>query len=691
MESPQYPTAAGAELGSKIGVRFYRYRAVLKRYWWILALTIGIGLLYESYVVVSKPERYVSQGKLSVRVTSIGEKAGGVASLSSWYTHIMEELKGIRVREHARAQVQINKPEWVAETEPARTEINAENVPNTYFFVVTGTGRNAEFTQYFVDTVMKSFLSIREDEENRENIKALQQIMKRQSDETRMSKDSEEALRKFLEEIRVPLPEDREKQLTDQTNKIQDTIDRYQSELNVYKSMTNNDVLRGSTPNGATPNAGVREESVNPAGSSLTMLKQLRAKRQVEFTRKKEIWTSAHPRYKLFQEELDSMDAEIQELEKLAKLGREAQILRIENELTDAKTKFLAVKEESVQWSTVMVKYRQLRGNLDSMQVQVRKTDDELAKLKNEQRSSGEIIGIYHQALPPYEEQRGVVRHLLTGLVGGFLLGLGILFLLDRADDRLASSSEMIEQFAEPILGQIPDVADTRTQAGLPLLQEDDSRYMFAEAFRSLRSSLIFMPNQTELKTLIVTSAIPNEGKSTVASNLAITMSAAGAKVLLVDADLRRGDIAALFDIDGRQGLSNVLRGEVTWQNSMQEVRGGKLHIIPRGPVTNQSGELLLLPIVQKLLDEWKSKYDLIVFNTAPILATDDTPTLAPNFDGTLMVIRASFTSARLTRNALNALYQRQVNVLGLIMNCVDTELPDYYYYRYPKYYAADA
>ena len=79
-----------------------------------------------------------------------------------------------------------------------------------------------------------------------------------------------------------------------------------------------------------------------------------------------------------------------------------------------------------------------------------------------------------------------------------------------------------------------------------------------------------------------------------------------------------------------------------------------------------------------------------MIFNTAPILATDDTPTLSPHFDGTLMVIRAQFTSARLTKNALNALYQRQVNVLGLILNCVDTEMPDYYYYRYPKYYARE-
>jgi succinoglycan biosynthesis transport protein ExoP len=197
------------------------------------------------------------------------------------------------------------------------------------------------------------------------------------------------------------------------------------------------------------------------------------------------------------------------------------------------------------------------------------------------------------------------------------------------------------------------------------------------------------MPNQEDLKALLITSAIPNEGKSTIASNLAITMANGGARVLLVDADLRRGDIATLFDIDGKRGLTNILRSEVPWRDAVIESRFTNLSIVPRGPVTNQSGELLLRPFVETMLDEMRADYDLVIFNSAPILATDDTPTLSPHFDGVLMVIRAQFTSAKLTLNALNSLYQRQVNVLGLILNCVDTETPDYYYYRYPKYYAA--
>jgi capsular exopolysaccharide synthesis family protein len=283
----------------------------------------------------------------------------------------------------------------------------------------------------------------------------------------------------------------------------------------------------------------------------------------------------------------------------------------------------------------------------------------------------------------------GTLKRMLLGLVGGLVVGGGILLLLDRADDRLTSSTEMLEHFSEPILGQIPNASESRGETGLPLLEAEDERYSYAEAFRSLRSSLIFMPNQVDLKSILITSAIPNEGKSTIASNLAITMAAAGARVLLVDADLRRGDLAELFDTDGHIGLSSILRGEVNWKEAVQMTKYPTVSLIARGPVTNLSGELLLKPHVPALLEEFKKGYDLTIFNTAPILAADDTPTLAPNFDGVLMVVRAQFTSARLSVSALNSLYQRQVNVLGLILNCVDTEMPDYYYYRYPKYYAA--
>jgi len=280
-------------------------------------------------------------------------------------------------------------------------------------------------------------------------------------------------------------------------------------------------------------------------------------------------------------------------------------------------------------------------------------------------------------------------RQLLPGLISGLLLGGLILFFVDRSNDRVGSSVEVIEHFSEPVLAQIPNVAHTRTESGLPLIELEDARYSYAEAFRSLRASLMFMPNHADVKTLAITSAVANEGKSTIASNLAITMAAAGARVLLVDADLRRGDLAALFGVHDAVGLSTVVREETRWEDALQTTEHEALSLMPRGPVVLHPDELLGRPIFRTLVNNLKREFDVVIFNAPPVLPADYTATFAPSFDGTLLVVRAQFTSTRATHHALDALSHRQANVLGLILNCVDPQTPDYYYYQSPKYHPA--
>jgi polysaccharide biosynthesis transport protein len=677
MNTPQTPPVVG-ETGSRIGVRFYRYRAILKRYWWILAITVGLGLLYEGWVLFNKPERFVSIAKL--RVTEVRSDQSNLSLImdSSWYGTVCEMIKSPVVLERAGKRAVMQKPEF--ESLIGSVEIRAENEPGTHIFSISGVGRNPEFTKYFTGMVMEAFMEQRKEEISEGQRNRVSDLGQTNEKERIALEQAQEALTQFKTENNIVFVEEERQRIADEMSAAKKDREDLTQQLNTYRTLDDGSILKSG---------GARQPGEKDPGSSdwIETQKQL-AIAEAELNERRFVWKPAHFRLQALEKQVEQLKLELDVLRTEATKGRKAAITRIEAEL-DTKTKAIAdIEAKARNFTTIAGKYDSLKSEFDRREAQFKATRARLDDLAVGGTSS-EILGVHQPASIAAPEQRNVLRHLLTGLVGGLLLGLVILFILDRADDRLASSSEMIEQFAEPILGQIPDVKDSRTEFGLPLLQTDDERFMYAEAFRSLRSSLIFMPNQTELKTLIVTSAIPNEGKSTIASNLAITMSNAGARVLLVDADLRRGDIATLFDTDGRQGLSNILRGEVLWKNCVQPVRDDRLHIIPRGPVTNQSGELLLLPILSKLLDEWKSTYDLVIFNTAPILATDDTPTVAPNFDGTLMVIRASFTSARLTRNSLNALYHRQVNVLGLILNCVDTELPDYYYYRYPKYYAA--
>jgi succinoglycan biosynthesis transport protein ExoP len=188
---------------------------------------------------------------------------------------------------------------------------------------------------------------------------------------------------------------------------------------------------------------------------------------------------------------------------------------------------------------------------------------------------------------------------------------------------------------------------------------------------------------------LLITSAVPNEGKSTISANLAITLALSGARTLLIDGDLRRGAQREAFNISSKIGFSEVLKGEVNWQEVVVPTSYANLFLLTRGKTLTQPSEHLLRDSTDRFLQEIYLHYDYIVIDSSPVLAADDTTSLAPKIDATLFVVRLSYTSARLTRKALELLYNRQVNVPGVILNYVDTSLPEYYYYQYSEYYNA--
>src|SRR4030081_873859 len=177
----------------------------------------------------------------------------------------------------------------------------------------------------------------------------------------------------------------------------------------------------------------------------------------------------------------------------------------------------------------------------------------------------------------PISVRPGLIKSLLIGLGCGALAGIAILFLLDRIDDRMASFGEFQHHFSENVLGQIPK---EKTKGKVTLLQPDDARHVFAESYRNIRSSIFFMPYEgPRPKTLLVTSAVPNEGKSTIASNLAITMALSGAKTLLIDGDLRRGAIREAFGLTSKIGFAEVLKGEVNWHEVIMPTTYANLFI----------------------------------------------------------------------------------------------------------------
>ena len=679
---------------TRLGIKAYRYRILLKRHWHILAVTVFLGLAYQTWVLVSQPVRFESVGKLVVGGSiEVSQGSRYTDNQDNFYQTQIKYLESPLIHDRAERRLALSSPQL-----SGNVAIIPTQTPRTNIFSVSGVGSDPEYTKLFVDAVMEEYITYRDEQKSGVATHTIKNI----SDELATTRKELEAHRKelqdFAEKNDMVFWQDQQKNSAKTLSDLKTQQANFMTELQRLETV-NSDQLLSSSP-------GTRSglEKYSPEGFPATTVtdapltsdlstqyikaSQELTQKKAELDERSTVWKPKHPKLLAIKDEIASLQRLIDTIKSQNKESTKARVETIKAELKSLEENIKLWEKKVLEASRKDGEYQMLLGAVNSSQSLYEKLIESIRGV-GISKASTDIITIMEPATSAKKVPAGAMKHLLLGLLLGLGVGIAALFLLDRSDDRVTSSTEMIDYFSEPILAQIPNVESSRVESGLPLIRREDPRFAFAESFRSLRSSLIFMPNQAALKTLIVTSSIPSEGKSTIASNLAITMAVAGARVLLVDADLRRGDLAQLFDTDGRQGLSSVLRGELPWKSALQNTAYANLTLMPRGPVTNQSGELLLGPLFDMLIEDAKAAYDLVIFNTSPILATDDTPTIAPNFDGTLMVIRAGFTSSKLAQNSLSALYQRQVNVLGMILNCVDTEMPDYHYYRYPKYYAA--
>jgi capsular exopolysaccharide synthesis family protein len=362
------------------------------------------------------------------------------------------------------------------------------------------------------------------------------------------------------------------------------------------------------------------------------------------------------------------------------------QIQTLEKSVQDWEAKTLQTSRKSSE-------FQRLRANVQRTQALYDRLLATLQTLDVNKEISPESVTVMEKASPAVPSAVELFSGLIRAGLAGLAVGLAMLMWVDRLDDRLANLTEFQDAFEEQVLAQVPREKSTKGNGEVDLIHSGDGRHSFIESYRSLRSSLLFLGESARRpRTLVFTSSVPNEGKSLTISNLAIVFADSGTKVLLVDADLRKGGLHGRFNMDCDPGLSEALAGEIDWQVSVRQTAYSNLFLLPRGRMTHRSGDFFLGPITKKLLAEAKEHYDLVLLDTAPVMAADDVTTLAPLADGVVFVLRAEHTSARVARAALSSLYQRDSNLLGVVLNAVRARSGDYYYcYQYSEYYAAQS
>ena len=300
-----------------------------------------------------------------------------------------------------------------------------------------------------------------------------------------------------------------------------------------------------------------------------------------------------------------------------------------------------------------------------------------------------ETLAIFAHATPAQRSFAAARSKLMQAGLLGLGLGLGIVFLLMWRDDRFNSLVEVTEKFGDNVVGQVPELPKMPGAAPLALLAGNDDRHAYAESYRNLRSALLYLSVEGRRpKVVIITSAVPNEGKSTVATNLARALAMGGSKVLLIDGDLRKGHNHEVLNLSSKPGLSDLLRQPDDPAKFIQATDLPDFSFLSRGSTPRNPGDLLLSPAVDQVLARFREQYDYFLIDSSPMFAADDTSTIAPKEDGVLFVVRSHFSHARMVREALELLFQRQARVLGLILNRADASSHSYYAYKYAEYYS---
>jgi polysaccharide biosynthesis transport protein len=687
---------ASAPWSTAFFTRLHRYKSLLRRRWWIPLLTICLGLFVQAWIIYQTPPSFQSTSKMML-AGKMNISQGAVYSEDNvnFYGTQIQLMQSAEVKRSAEALVRAAHPEM----QPVLVDITVQQKPRTSIFDLQAIGSTLDYTQAYLNAVMQKYLDFKKGMRESQGSNVTTAITENLIQVEKDLRNSEDEMLEFQKQNNIGFIQEEGNSAAAYLVRLNQQFASLKTEydllslLDLDQNLDRTQKTRPDASAGAQPaddqSGGMPFPDVGPEADYLKAKQALQLLKAEKDTLSKDL-RPKHPK-------IIKLDDEITKQEKLIELFRQEAVEKLETrrksigkQMENLQTNIKEWEAKALDLSQRLAQFNRVKGKADRLKTLYDRLTNNLKEVNVSQSvDSTDQVSIMEMAGPPVSVRPGLLKSLLIGLGCGALAGIGILLLLDRIDDRMASFGEFQHQFSENVLGQIPK---EKTKGRVTLLQPDEARHVFAESYRNIRSSIFFMPYEgPRPKTLLITSSVPNEGKSTISSNLAITMALSGARTLLIDGDLRRGALRETFGVSSKIGFSEVLKQEVNWREVVVPTSYPSLFLLPRGKTLGQPSEHLLRETTDQLLKEMYSHYDYIIIDSSPVLAADDATSLAPKIDATLFVVRLSYTSARLIRKSLELLYNRQVNVPGVILNFVDTSLPEYYYYQYSEYYNTPA
>src|SRR6195256_3613487 len=714
-------------------------RVLIKRKWMVISVVVGIFLavavaslrqtpIYEAtgQIVVNKADSNLITFKDSVPVVDYYDQS----DLDTEVRILQSDLMALQVirqlnldkRPEFGGQADQKQPNLVAD--PLQSDSNRTSallgsfrgnlhvtlIPNTRIIEIHYTSTDPQLAASAVNTLAATYVEQNFKTKFESTMQASDWLSKQLVDLQMKVETSQEKLVRYQKEHEIFGVDDKQNIITeklDELNKEMTTaeFDRMQKEA-AYRQTQSNDPVAVSA-------AIVSDSTGGVSGSASALLDKLREQQaalKIQIADLSTQFGPSYPKIAQLNNQLKEIDHQLQsETNKAVDHlnGRYQAALQRENML---RASFEKQKQEANKLNESAIEYSILKRDVDSNRTLY---EGLLEKLKEAGVTAGlrsNNFRIINAArVPTSPSEPNIPRNLAFALVLGVISGIGLAFLLENLDNTVRTPEQAQAISGLPSLGMIPlgsksashgstgkRLALTASKEVVETVTQVRPQSQMAESYRALRTSLLLTNLGAPPKVIMVTSALPQEGKSTTSINCAIVLAQKGVRVLLIDADLRRPSIHKTLGIGPRSGLSNVLTGSTTLQQAITHTAVlPNLDVLPAGTPPPNPAELLASTNMRDVLMELREKYDHIVVDTPPTLSVTDAVVLSPRADAILLVIRSGHTTKQALRRSRDILMQVNAKVAGVLLNAVDLSSPDYYYYyeyqgKYSRYYRDD-
>ena len=592
-----------------------------------------------------------------------------------------------------------------------KNRLNVSLEPNTRIIQIRYRSPNPDRAAQVVNTLMHTYVEQNFKTRFESTMQASDWLSKQLVDLQIKVETSQEKLVKYQKEHDILGIDEKQNIITSKLDELNRGLtaaeaDRMEKE-SIFRLVQNNDTDAGSAA--AIGNSVSQTSGANTTSFLLEKLREQEADLKIQVAQLSTQFGPSYPKVAQLNSQMKEVDTQIQaELRKVTSRLRGDYMASLQREqmLHEAMEK---QKQEANKLNESAIEFSLLKRDLESNRTLY---EGLLERLKEAGVTAGlksnnfRIVDAARKPTVPAEPN--IPRNLTFALALGLTTGVGLAFVMEALDNTVRTPEQAQAISALPSLGMIP-LGSLIGEVGAPRLTVATSKEtvelvtqarpqsQMAESYRALRTSLLLTSLGAPPKVILVTSALPQEGKTTTSMNTAIVLAQKGSRVLLIDADLRRPSVHKALGMGPRTGLSNVLTGSAQLNQAIvRSTLIPTLYIMTAGTPPPNPAELLASSNMRDVLNELREQYDHIVIDTPPTLSVTDAVLLSTNADSVVLVIRSGQTTRQALRRARDLLVRVNARIAGVLLNAADLKSADYYYYyeyrgKYGnRYYTAD-